>query len=582
MLNEISKRISFAHFSLALVGLMWVLPFLNHHHQYPLTTFDQEWWCAMLGVLSLPLLLSSEYWRAPTIPRIVQLPAALMLVVLLQASLGMMAYFGQALLYLLYLLYALLLMMLGARLRERFGLERLSFVLSVFLLAGAELSALIGLCQHFRWHTVFDSMIIVKVSTGVYGNLAQPNHFANYLALGLASIGLLHAQRKLPNWAVFLLTLPLLLLMTLSGSRSSWLYLLLMTLLAWRFRLLLRYCLLLLAGYVMMHGMVQLPFMKGAGDSYDVMQRIADSASGGIRLHLWYETWLIFKQSPWMGAGFGQFAWQHFQLGPVLRQTGVSGLYNNAHNLVFQIAAEAGMAGLAVLFAAIGLWSKGLRCARVESGSWWAYAVLGVLAIHSLLEYPLWYLYFLAIAAVLLGALDQTHYRLTSLGRMSMGAILLLGLLLLIQMNNGYRLLKETLAIRPTAGDVVQNFQRSKDGLVAVHGVPLLAPYADLFMSSYFDVSEDKLPVKLQVNANVLRFIPIAPVAYRQAFLLAQSGRSAESRQVLEQAIWSYPNNADAKQQLTKLAQKDPEHFAALLEFALKTEQEYVSAIHNK
>jgi O-antigen ligase len=575
--------------SLALAGLMWVLPFLHYRHQYPLTTFEQEWLSALIGVFALTLLLTRDYWQAPSLPRIVQLPAALIALVLLQSSLGMIAYFDQSLLYLLYLLFALLLMMLGARLRELFGLDVLAAVLAGFLLAGAELSALIGVLQHYRWHSWFDSVVVMKVATGVYGNLAQPNHFANYITLGLISLGLLFGQRKLPAGFVALLALPLLFVLTLSGSRSSWLYLLFMLLLAWRgmktlpqLRPVMHYCLLLLAGFALMYGLVQLPFMKGAGSNYNLFERVADTSSGGIRLQLWHEAWLIFKQSPWLGAGFGQFAWQHFQLGPVLRQVNINGLYNNAHSLVFQLAAEAGIAGVLVLFAALAVWFKGLRAC--SAAHWWGYAMLGVLAIHSMLEYPLWYLYFLAVAALLLGMLDETHYRLQlrGVGRLSVAAILLLGLLSLIQLKSGYQLLKDTLAIRPVSGNVAAAFERTRDGLIQVHSGALLSPYADLFMAAYFEVSDEKLAAKLAVNSSVSRFIPIAPVVYRQACLLAQSGQNEAARRVYEQAMWAYPANQDARAQLVKLAQKDPAHFAALLEFALKTEQEYASAIHNK
>lgn len=590
MLSSKLQRINLAHIGLALVGLMWVFPFLYYRHQYPLTTFDQEWYSALLGVLALTLLLARDYWRQPEIPRIVQLPAALIVLVLLQWALGMMACFDQALLYLMYLLLGMLLMMLGARLRALFGIETLAAVLAFCLLAGAESSALIGVLQHYRWHSLLDPVVVVKVASSVYGNLAQPNHFANYIALGLISLGLLFGQRKLPSGFVALLAIPLLFVMTLSGSRSSWLYLLMMTALAWwggrripALRPVLRYCLLLLAGFAVMHGIVQLPFMAGTNSTNSMQRIFGGDTSGSVRLYLWHEAWLMFLQSPWLGAGFGQFAWQHFQLGPVLRQTNISGLYNNAHNLVFQLAAEAGLAGLAVLFAATGAWLHGIRRAAMSAAHWWGYAVLGVLTIHSMLEYPLWYGYFMVVAAILLGALDETRYRLElrNVGRMSVAAMLLLGLLSLFQLKNGYQLLKDTLAIRPVSGNVTAAFEHTRDGLIAVHNGSLLSPYADLFMSSYTEVNDDRLGDKLALNSRVVRFIPIAQVVYRQAFLLAQNGQAEQARRVFEQAVWSYPGNTDAKQQLVKLAQKDPAHFAALLEFALKTEQEYASAIHN-
>lgn len=583
MLDSAIRRINLTHISLALVGLMWVFPFLHYRHQYPLTTFDQEWWSVLLGILALSLLAARDTSRQ--IPRIVQLPAALIALVALQWATGMMAYFDQALLYGLYLLFTLLLMLLGARLRDCFGIDRLALALAVFLLIGAESGALIGVLQHYRWHTLFDSVVVLKVNFSVYGNLAQPNHFANYIALGLISLGLLLQQRRIPAAYVALLAAPLLFVMTLSGSRSSWIYLLLMTLLAWRggrqlpaLRPLLHYCLLLLAGFAAMHGIVQLPFMKGAGSNFDIMQRMSDASSGGIRLYLWREAWQIFSASPWLGAGFGQFSLQHFQMGPSLHRTALLGLYNNAHNLIFQLAAETGMAGLSVLFVTAGVWLHGLRRVAMSAAHWWGYAVLGVLTVHSLLEYPLWYSYFLAVAAILLGALDETRYQLAfrNVGRMSVATLLLLGFLLLIQLRGGYQLLKDTLAL-PSATTIV-----ARDSLIAVHGTLLLAPYADLFMSSRVEVNGERLAAKLELNSTVLRFIPVASVAYRQALLLAQSGQLMQAERVWEQALWSYPENKDAHRQLLKLAEKDPAHFAALLEFALQKEQEYARAVHNQ
>lgn len=595
------QSLRLTHISLALVGLMWVLPFLHYRHQYPLTTFYQEWWSALLGVLALALLTAREFWQQPEIPRIAQLPAALIAVILLQSGLGKVAYFDQALLYILYLLFAALLMVLGARLRDCFGMTGLALALAIFLLIGAELSALIGVLQHYRWHTPLNPVIVMKVSSSVFGNLAQPNHFANYIALGLVSLGLLLQLRKLKLGYVALLAAPLLFVMTLSGSRSSWLYLLMMAGLAWWWarrdaaqRPLLRYSLLLIAGFGVMHLVVQLPFMSGADSGINTVQRLfGDDARGSIRLYLWREAGLMFMQSPWLGVGFGQFAWHHFQLLPVLQQGNIAGLYNNAHNLVFQFAAEAGSAGLLALFGSLGIWFYGLRRAALDAAHWWAHAALGVLAIHSLLEYPLWYTYFVAVVAVLLGVLDETRYRLElrKVGRLSVTSILLLGLMTLVQLRSGYHQLEQTLAIRPAASTSSGQasatdrsvFERTRDGLVAVHGGSLLSPYAELFMSSLIEVSGERIEAKLELNTRVMRFAPTGATAYRQALLMAQAGRQEQAKAMLEQAIWSYPEDfSGVRRQMAELAEKDSAHFSALLEFALQKEQEYRRAVHQQ
>jgi O-antigen ligase len=587
-------RFKLANVSLALVGLMCVFPFLHYRHENPLTTFDQEWWCALLGILALALLAAREFWQRVEIPRIAQLPAALIVIVLLQLSLGKVPYFAEALLYISYLLFASLMMLLGARLRAFFGIDKLSIALAISLLIGAELSAMIGALQHYQWHTPLDAVIVMRSSSGLYGNLAQPNHFADYIALGLISLGLLFQQRKLNPLYVILLTVPLIFALTLSGSRSSWLYLLLMTCLAWwsarrtaAMRPLLRYSLLLVAGFGLMHLLVQMSFMAGADNGTTTVQRLlayngSGDTGGSIRLYLWHEAWLMLMQFPILGVGFGQFAWHHFELLPSLQASNISGLYNNAHNLVFQLAAEAGIAGLLALFVSFAIWFYGLRRVLPSASHWWGYAALGVLGIHSLLEYPLWYTYFLAVAAILLGAFDETHYRLApqNVWRFSLVVILLLGLLSLMQLRGDYRKLKETIAI-PISSENAKS--RIRDGLLAIqHGGALLSPYADELFLEFADVNADHIKQKLALGSTVARFRPSAMAVYRQAYFLAQDGQMDHAKQLLEQAIWSYPDESSPQQLLQNLARKDPAHFSALLEFYLQKEQEHARAIRNQ
>ncbi|MDX8378499.1 MAG: Wzy polymerase domain-containing protein [Gallionella sp.] len=225
-----------------------------------------------------------------------------------------------------------------------------------------------------------------------------------------------------------------------------------------------------------------------------------------------------------------------------------------------------------------------LNSVPLNGARWWGYAVLSVLAIPSLLEYPLWYAYFLAIAAFLLGALDETRYgmRLSNMGRVMMFIILLLGLALLFQLKSGYQQLKIVLVISPASGQVAESFKRSRDTLAVMHAMPLLMPYSELFMSALVTVDADQLAAKRALNTRVLHFMPTGTVGYRQALLLAQSGRLEQAKKMWKQTVWSYPDNAAERKLLRNLTEKDPAHFAALLEFAFESEQEYVRAIHNK
>ena len=639
---KVLGAVRFDVFSLICVGLMWILPFLYYYHAYPRTTFYQEWTAAFLGLCAMPFLVQGRFWVQPEIPRIVLLPVGLMMLLVIQYAMDLIVYFDQTLLFSLYLLWVALLMMVGHRLRTELGLPLVATVMACCLLLGAELNALLGVLQHYRWHTFLDSVVTVKTSTAVYGNIAQPNHFANYIALGLISLGLLRMRFSMPAWQTFPLALPLLFVLVLSGSRSGGLYLVWVFVLAllWYAKgkylsptsgeigvapalrtikdeistrpkrklkgkvmptlaqkpaskvspalSLVHYTFLLVLGYGLMHFVVQLPVFAGADGMVTMAQRLfAGISSNDIRLYLWREGWLIFKQFPLLGSGFGQYAWQHFLLTEQLRAPNIVGLYNNAHNLILQIAAEMGVAGLLVLIGTLALWIY----QAVQSGDrtvyhWWGYSILAVQGIHSLLEYPLWYAYFLGVAALTLGMLDFSTYRLElrRLGRLSVAIMILLGLLSLIQMWQGYRKLEGLLAMRPTSNAEIQKFnQTMRQGMVDLQEWTMMVSVAELYMTSMIEVSADHLADKRMLNERVMRYIPISPVVYRQSLLLAMSGEHDAAKLQMTRAIWSYPGDFNIVQrQLNDLASKDPAHFAALLEFAVQKYQEWQRDVHRK
>ncbi len=586
--------LSLAHLGLACAGLMWVFPFLDYYHAFPLTTFYQEWSAAALGLAAAAfVLLSGGYWRQAEVPRIVALPIGLLFLVVVQFVLGDVPYLGQMLLFALYLTWAALLAMVGQRLRDELGLPLLATVLAVCLLVGAELNAACGVLQQYGWHTWLDRVVTIKTSPAVYGNIAQANHFADYVGLGLASLGLLYARGAVRAWQAALLAAPLLFVLTLSGSRSAWLYLLAMTLLAYAWlrrdralRPLFAYGVAVLAGFGLMHWVVQLPWFAGSASSVTTIQRaFGDVHSGGIRLYLWHESWLMLLQHPLLGAGLGQFAWQHFLLAPTLHNPGIAGLYNNAHNLVMQLAAETGLAGLLILFGTLLPWLWGARQAERSVYHWWGYALLATLGLHSLLEYPMWYAYFIGIAALTLGMLDTRRYRLElhHAGRACVLLALLLGALSLQQLLAGYRTLEALLAPRAPAQQDAAYFDDLRTGLSDLRQESLLQPYAELYLAYMFRLNFERLDATIDYNRRVLRFTPVGATAFRQATLLAQAGELDAARALEERAIWGYPADFPrANADLAELARKDPARYAALLEFSLQKYKEYQGAVRTR
>lgn len=579
---------------------MWVYPFMFGNHKYPLTTFYQEWDAGFLGFLALPLLMSRRYWQEGGIPRIALLPLGLLALVWLQYALGKIEYLAQALMFTYYLGWATLLVMLGHRLCEELGLSVAARWLAAFLLLGAELAAIAGIAQKYALHNfIFDRWVDQKASGPVFANLGQPNHLADYLVLGLAALGLLHVRLKMRGWLTPILAAPLLFVLVLTASRSTGFYFLLMLALAFLWqrrdeanRALLRYCLWILAGYVAMLVLVKLPWLAGQ-DNVTVTDRIgtaigfagsavapaAPVAESGwetsARLGVWHEAVLVFLHNPVLGAGFGQFGWQHAELAPLLRNPATADLFNHAHNIVLEIAALMGLAGLAVVFATSAMWLAQAKAAPRTAERWWGYSVLAVLMTHSMLEYPLYYAYFLGIAAVALGMTDTTVYRvkLRWAGVFLVFAVLLVGGVLFLGMRVGYEMLDRARLPIPVANFELEQsirlgYLRSLHGMEAL----LMQPYIDKAMA---EAGWDDAGDRGALNGKIMRYEPTPAIMYREAVLLAHFDRLDEARAQIDRAIWVYPGDAPANlQELGMLAKSGPDgaRFKALLDHAT---QEY-------
>ena len=568
-----------SHASLWLIGLGWTLPFLQPWHRYPLTGFYSEWLALALGLAAALLLMRRASWQEAAIPAIALAPLALAALIGLHGALGWSPYVGQPMTAVLYLLWAALMAVLGYALRTQLTLQAVAATLSWFLLAGAVLTAAVGLLQQFQVATPFDFLIGRKVSAQVYGNLGQPNHAASYLALGLASVTYLYCGGRLRGALAAGCAAPLLLVLVLTGSRSGWLYLGVLCMLA----LLLhraradkvsrRFAVVapaLLAGYIVAHGAATWPFIAAGEGQATPMDRLFQMATGvEARLQLWAEGWAMLQQAPLLGAGWGAFSWNHFLHGAENPASAAAGLYNNAHNVVIHLLAETGLVGAGIVLAAVAVWTMDLKRLRLDPESWWLLSLLGIMAVHSLLEYPLWYSYFLGMVALLagLGSQRPLWLRRPLAARVVTGAAILAGCMHVASFLAPYRDF-ERLVFLPDAGRQGSDAAFA-EAIVALYREPLLVPYVELAIAYGTEVSYENLPEKTALLDRATHFAPVAVLVYRQALLLALAGEQAAALRHFNRALNVYPEEANGVVgELRALVPRHPGKFERLLERA--------------
>lgn len=270
-------------------------------------------------------------------------------------------------------------------------------------LIAALISAVIGLMQYFGASNALAPWVNGTGLGEAYGNLRQRNQFATLMAIGMAALTWWVAQGL--SWQVASVVVALLSFGSVASSSRTGLlqWFLFIGLAAWwqrGRRTGLRYVLLVAAlAYIV--GTLVLPWLAGLDPMNNgawTRMRSGDEACVG-RLTLWSNVLQLISQKPWFGWGWGGLDYAHFvTIYPDLR---FCDILDNAHNLPLHLAVELGVpTSIAVSGTLVGFVLLARPWYEADRTRQMAWAVLGLIGLHSLLEYPLWYGPF-QVAAVL-------------------------------------------------------------------------------------------------------------------------------------------------------------------------------------
>jgi hypothetical protein len=267
-------------------------------------------------------------------------------------------------------------------------------VIAAAWLAAAALSTLIALTQYFGVSEVFSPWFNIAAAGDAFANLRQRNQFASLTMIGMASVFWLRSAGW-GRWPVLLAVCGLSIGNAATTSRTGLAELLLFGVVtaSWPGERRERALLWGTGLFAYIIASLALPalldFATGVAGNR-LWDRVVGSDGCSSRRVLWSNVLHLIAQKPWLGWGWGELDFAHYST--LYAQPRFCDILDNAHNLPLHLAVELGVP--AALLLCIGVLIALVRARPLQEANptrQMAWAVVLVLAVHSLLEYPLWY-----------------------------------------------------------------------------------------------------------------------------------------------------------------------------------------------
>lgn len=340
------------------------------------------------------------------------LPLAMALLVGVQFAFGLIPYFGDALVISLYFVICSMAIAVG----RAWGVQALSeetnanaqpliYQLAVALSVCAVLSVFLALAQAFDVWNAADWIVRLPGFRRPGANVGQPNHFATMLLIGVVSVGFLFESKRVGSALANVLLALLLLGLAMSESRTGLLSAAVLT--AWwgvkRRTMHFRFT----RGPVIA-GWAGLLFLLWAWPKFITHYYFGNDGasldtSAGSRLVVWPQLLEAAMQRPWFGWGLREISAAQ---NAVLDHYQRSEPFTYAHNLVLDLAVGVGFPSTVALLGLLAYWLWYRLKSASSAVPWYCIASVIPLAVHSMLEYPFSYAYFLVPAMLAVGVLE--------------------------------------------------------------------------------------------------------------------------------------------------------------------------------
>lgn len=366
--------------------------------------FHAEAWTAMamLAPAGWVVFCSS---KRPSLNLALWICVGMMLLTLLQFATGLVPFKGTALIVISYFCGSVLAVMVGDMWEQEAPGQALDYVALALTLA-AIISFPIQLMQWLglSWETPL--LVMAASVQRPAANLAQPNLLADLFLMATVAVSWLRVQGRLPAWLALAIASLFLIGAALTGSRAAWINVIAMSGMV-------------LYGNMRLKGLPKpsvvavlcLVFFIGVFSGPSIQQIVIQLENGGgytldssnARISAWNMMFHALWERPWTGYGLGQIVRVNFVFE---NNFGMErALYNQSHNialdLILWLGIPLGVLALLMLFRLLWVMVRVIPSLY----HWHAATIVLIAVVHSLVEFPLQYTFFLFPIGMLIGTL---------------------------------------------------------------------------------------------------------------------------------------------------------------------------------
>lgn len=542
-----------------ILALIFIAPLLNFLHYAPV----QDWWTNALvvagaAIAAMSMILTPRYQAA--------IPRSGVVIVLFFGAVIAAGYSLHANPISLNVLLGcmLVLLVLTCHWQTLVSQSRPDFIrqLCQILFVGGLLQVVLGAIQVFGLAPLFNGYVMYDASNpagNIMGNIAQRNLYGHYLTWALFASCYLYAVGRLRIAVLLMAQLLFALLIAWSGGRLILAYIALGLLLGgfwyWRARdsVMIKHLFIALVSASLMVMLTQtllsqfdhlLSWLGLKVELQSGVERFFDHGFGARRYIEWSKAWQIFTQHPLLGVGWDgyAFAGNEQEVYGGFPKVPESWLFANCHNLIFQLLAETGVLGSAiVLIGFVVLLRPFFGVGQASPENLLLMLLLAVTIMHSMFEYPLWYLPFLSMLVLIMACSPTPPVTLPVRPPVVRLAYLVCGLMFGVYVVLGIGrfnlLVRESMPV----ADIEQNKQRIEK-LSQLTVDPLWGDDATLALTHFLPPSKEKAELKLKVYEQLLRYRPTPPILQNSAMLYALTGRQKQALELTKQFIVVYPD----------------------------------------